>query len=214
MGQPMKPGMLGMPRALAVRCQRDRPFRGASAGSCVTPRPISTRASRRLKFSPTIARPVTRARGLANGRGSSGLASFLVEHYTASKDQAAALAAYVMGAGGGDAGGTRTWGEAGAGPQQSRGRGGQALRQRDNSASPRKGRPRPHKLQPPAGEEPKRLGDVPRIMQEPGGGRKPANRDSYPGQQALSARLAGEPPRGPPTVAVLPQVRLPGEHRQ
>jgi mono/diheme cytochrome c family protein len=42
------------------------------------------------------------ARGLANGRGSSGLASFLVEHYTASKDQAAALAAYVMGAGGGE----------------------------------------------------------------------------------------------------------------
>src|ERR1700733_11402690 len=42
------------------------------------------------------------ARGLANGRGSLGLASFLVEHYTASKDQAAALAAYVMGAGGGD----------------------------------------------------------------------------------------------------------------
>jgi len=43
------------------------------------------------------------ARGLANGRGSSGLASFLAEHYTASKDQAAALAAYVMGAGGGEA---------------------------------------------------------------------------------------------------------------
>jgi hypothetical protein len=43
------------------------------------------------------------ARGLANGRGSSSLASFLVEHYTASKDQAAALAAYVMGAGGGEA---------------------------------------------------------------------------------------------------------------
>ena len=43
------------------------------------------------------------ARGLANGRGSSSLASFLVEHYTASKDQAASLAAYVMGAGGGEA---------------------------------------------------------------------------------------------------------------
>jgi hypothetical protein len=43
------------------------------------------------------------ARGLANGRGSSGLASFLVEHNTASKDQAASLAAYVMGAGGGEA---------------------------------------------------------------------------------------------------------------
>jgi hypothetical protein len=43
------------------------------------------------------------ARGLAHGKSSSELASFLAEHYTASKDQAAALAAYVMGAGGGDA---------------------------------------------------------------------------------------------------------------
>lgn len=43
------------------------------------------------------------ARGLARGKSSSELASFLAEHYTASKDQAAALAAYVMGAGGGDA---------------------------------------------------------------------------------------------------------------
>lgn len=42
------------------------------------------------------------ARGLANGRGSLGLASFLAEHYTSSRDQAAALAAYVMGAGGGE----------------------------------------------------------------------------------------------------------------
>jgi hypothetical protein len=43
------------------------------------------------------------ARGLAKGRGSSELASFLVEHYTASRDQASAMAAYVMGAGGGEA---------------------------------------------------------------------------------------------------------------
>src|SRR5580704_12939880 len=43
------------------------------------------------------------ARGLAHGKSSSELASFLSEHYTSSKDQAAALAAYVMGAGGGDA---------------------------------------------------------------------------------------------------------------
>ena len=42
------------------------------------------------------------ARGLAKGRGSSELASFLGEHYTASRDQAAAMAAYVMGAGGGE----------------------------------------------------------------------------------------------------------------
>jgi hypothetical protein len=43
------------------------------------------------------------ARGLANGRGSAALAGFLLEHYTASRDQAAALAAYVLGAGGGQA---------------------------------------------------------------------------------------------------------------
>lgn len=42
------------------------------------------------------------ARGLAKGRGSSELASFLVEHYTSSKDQAAAMAAFVLGAGGGE----------------------------------------------------------------------------------------------------------------
>ena len=44
------------------------------------------------------------ARGLANGKNSLMLSGFLREHYTASRDQAAALAAYVLGAGGGDSG--------------------------------------------------------------------------------------------------------------
>ena len=48
------------------------------------------------------------ARGLAKGRGSSELASFLGEHYTASRDQAAAMAAYVLGAGGGEPAQART----------------------------------------------------------------------------------------------------------
>jgi hypothetical protein len=39
-------------------------------------------------------------RGLAAGKNSLMLSSFLREHYTASRDQAAALAAYVLGAGG------------------------------------------------------------------------------------------------------------------
>jgi hypothetical protein len=39
-------------------------------------------------------------RGLANGKNSLTLTSFLREHYTASREQAAALAAYVLGAGG------------------------------------------------------------------------------------------------------------------
>jgi hypothetical protein len=40
-------------------------------------------------------------RGLANGQNSLALSSFLREHYTASKDQASALAAYVLANGGG-----------------------------------------------------------------------------------------------------------------
>jgi hypothetical protein len=40
------------------------------------------------------------ARGLANGRDSLTLTRFLSEHYTSSREQAAALAAYVLGAGG------------------------------------------------------------------------------------------------------------------
>lgn len=39
--------------------------------------------------------------GLANGRGNSALAGFLAEHYTSSKQEAAALAAYVLAGGGG-----------------------------------------------------------------------------------------------------------------
>jgi len=40
-------------------------------------------------------------RGLANGRGNSALSGFLVEHYTSSNQEAAALAAYVLSQGGG-----------------------------------------------------------------------------------------------------------------
>ncbi len=40
------------------------------------------------------------ARGLADGKNSLMLSGFLREHYTASREQAAALAAYVLGAGG------------------------------------------------------------------------------------------------------------------
>jgi hypothetical protein len=53
-------------------------------------------------FSNTCATCHKSTRGLAGGRGSSALKSFLAEHYTASNDQAAALAAYVLGGGGGD----------------------------------------------------------------------------------------------------------------
>jgi hypothetical protein len=53
-------------------------------------------------FSDTCATCHKSTRGLAAGRGSFALRSFLTEHYTSSNEQAAALAAYVLGAGGGE----------------------------------------------------------------------------------------------------------------
>ena len=58
------------------------------------------------------------AKGLANGRNSGALAGFLREHYTSSAQQAASLAAYVLGAGGGPASGANLKpGVAGAEPK-------------------------------------------------------------------------------------------------
>lgn len=50
------------------------------------------------------------AHGLANGKNSATLSEFLREHYTTSRDQAAALAAYVLGGRGGDTGGAAAQG--------------------------------------------------------------------------------------------------------
>jgi hypothetical protein len=156
------------------------------------------------------------ARGLANGRGTSGLASFLAEHYTSGRDQAAQLAAYVMGAGGGetapaaqgrkpapDSNRTATE-ESKPGPQESK-PGPQRQKPESSGASA--------KLQPPGSEEPKRQGDVPSIVQErgrkpvPGRHEEPATASrGKPGSEpdakpALSppepAHAAAEPPKPP-----------------
>ena len=174
MGQPIKLGMLGMFRCVA-----------GAIGLFVGLLPVLAHAQTNIDqgkspaeiFSNDCATCHKSARGLANGRGSSGLASFLAEHYTASKDQAAALAAYVMGAGGGDAVPASQGHGAKPAPDRNRAAveetkpGVQPARQ---SGKPEERTPATARLQPPAGEEPKRSGDVPRIMQEPGGGRKPA----------------------------------------
>ena len=52
-------------------------------------------------FADTCATCHKTARGLANGKGSYALSGFLAEHYTTGREQAAALAAYVLGAGSG-----------------------------------------------------------------------------------------------------------------
>jgi hypothetical protein len=111
------------------------------------------------------------ARGLANGRGSSGLASFLAEHYTASKDQAASLAAYVMGAGGGEAVPATQGRGAKPAPDHTRA----AVEEAKPAAQPARQGGKPVERSPataklqPGGEEAKRPGDVPSIMQELGG---------------------------------------------
>lgn len=203
MDQPIKPGMPVLLRCVA-----------SAIGLFVGLVPVLSHAQTNIDqgkspaeiFSNDCATCHKSARGLANGRGSSGLASFLVEHYTASKDQAAALAAYVMGAGGGDAV-PATQGR-GAKPAPDRNRaaveeakpGAQPARQ---SGRPEERSPATTKLQPPAGEEPKRLGDVPRIMQEPGGGHKPVTATRGRAQEPSA------PPPPEPAAAAVPSSASP-----
>jgi hypothetical protein len=100
MGQPTKPREAGVFRGVALAIGLLLVLAPALAQAQTN---IDQGKSPAEVFANDCATCHKSARGLANGRGSSGLASFLVEHYTASKDQAAALAAYVMGAGGGEA---------------------------------------------------------------------------------------------------------------
>jgi hypothetical protein len=100
MGQPTKPREAGVFRGVAPAIGL---FIGLAPVVAQAQTNIDQGKSPAEIFATDCATCHKSARGLANGRGSSGLASFLVEHYTASKDQAAALAAYVMGAGGGEA---------------------------------------------------------------------------------------------------------------
>jgi mono/diheme cytochrome c family protein len=103
-------------------------------------------------------------RGLAAGKNSLILTSFLREHYTASRDQAAALAAYVLGAGGGEA----------LKPGQKPGQERAKVEEPKTAARPTQQAAKPEvepptaKLQPPVGEEAKPE-EQPGAEVEPGG---------------------------------------------
>jgi hypothetical protein len=93
-------------------------------------------------------------RGLATGKNSVTLAAFLREHYTASREQAAALAAYVLGAGGAES----------LAPKPGQKPGIEHARIEEpkvgahpapQAAKPEGDAPASAKLQPPAGEEAK-----------------------------------------------------------
>ena len=86
------------------------------------------------------------ARGLANGKGSYALTEFLHEHYTTGRDQAAALAAYVLGAGAGPKPAVERAGAAAEEPKPPN----RQTRKPEEPEPPASAKP-----QPPAVEEPK-----------------------------------------------------------
>jgi hypothetical protein len=163
------------------------------------------------------------ARGLANGRSSATLAGFLVEHYTSSRDQAAALAAYVMGAGGGDS----VSAAPGRGPKPAVPDRGRAALEESKPAPtrptgrPDEARPATAKLQPPAADESRRPpAEVPSVVQEPTSpaapGRRPATanrRDIAPPPPARNRNKRepeySQPPAEPAAAVAEPTMTSP-----
>ncbi len=109
-------------------------------------------------------------RGLANGKNSLSLSLFLREHYTTSREQAAALAAYVLGAGGAEPA------KPGQKPGQARARNEEPKNAEPKNAEPktaaRPGRP----LAKPAPEAPASA----KLRPPPGEGAKPERQASHP----------------------------------
>ena len=94
-------------------------------------------------------------RGLANGKNSLTLSLFLREHYTASREQAAALAAYVLGAGGAESAPQKPGQKPGQKPADEHAKVEEPKIGAHPSAKPEGEAPATAKLQPPAGEEAK-----------------------------------------------------------
>jgi hypothetical protein len=142
------------------------------------------------------------ARGLANGKNSLMLSSFLREHYTASRDQAAALAAYVIGAGGNAPAPSQKPGQEHA----------KATGEEPKTAEPKPGEPKPGEpksaAHPPAGQAskpeaapftPAPVGAMPAAAVNPGSAEAPSQEggpttsaaapaESQPGDNALVPR--------------------------
>jgi hypothetical protein len=147
------------------------------------------------------------AKGLANGRNAGALAGFLREHYTSSAQQAASLAAYVLGAGSGPAptanmkpgtGGDQKTGEAKPGE----------ARPGDKTAA-RPGRPEAGaaaKLQPPD-QDAKVEAEPATVEPAPAGpGRKPAAGKHEPRAVTASRGPKQEPEVPPPAPQAAPVV--------
>jgi len=151
------------------------------------------------------------ARGLAKGRDGRALTEFLREHYTTSREQAAAMAAYVI-RGGVDSGGSAEKGQKPA-PEHARasaeepkpgrpGRSAAKLDAKPETKPEAKPEPKPEgapaataKLQPPAGSEDIKPAEVKPAEEKPAVEAVPAE---GAGPAAEPAAIATEPRKPPP----------------
>ena len=139
------------------------------------------------------------ARGLASGKNSATLTEFLREHYTTSREQAAALAAYVLGGRGGESGGAAAQGH-GQKPAVEHTRAPAeepkpAKHQARQPGKPEEGTPATVKLQRPADEEAKPE-DEASPGEQPSRG-TPAARPARGQQPATATRSRRKEPKTP-----------------
>jgi hypothetical protein len=148
-------------------------------------------------------------RALANGKNSLTLSSFLTEHYTSSRQEASALAAYVLGGGVGSGavaqprGPTPVPERAGAPPAEG------GTRQARRSPKPEEGASPSAKLPRPAGDDAKPAGQPSAAAEEPGAARSPIGpvAGRHPPDSVTAARgrpktRPGAPPAREPATAL------------
>ncbi len=121
------------------------------------------------------------AHGLANGKNSATLTEFLREHYTTSREQAAALAAYVLGGRGGESGGAAVQGH------------GQKPAAEHARAPAEESKPAKHQARQP--EKPEGGTPATAKLQQPADEAKPAD-EATPDEQPSLATPAARPARG------------------
>lgn len=166
-------------------------------------------------------------RGLANGRSSAALTEFLREHYTTSRDQAAALAVYVLGGRGTEPVGAAAQGK---GQKPAAERAERSTPLAEESKEPKE--PKPNKRQtrqskPEEGIRTEAKSDAkPEVKPdiEPGPGERPANAATrgrhkeprtrqYPvdpsGVARVPAAIVVEPPSAPPSPEAAPAATPP-----
>jgi cytochrome c553 len=151
------------------------------------------------------------ARGLANGKNSAALADFLREHYTTSREQAAALAAYVLGGRGSEPSGATGQGKKPAAERASASAEEPKRGKNQKPGKPDEGISTSAKPQRPTEAEPKEEAtpsDIPGVVSpiiRPEGGQRD-NRPATASRNRAKEPKTPEPPPEPAAVAHAPPV--------